>query len=409
MSPDTPTTPRQRRTAFAVLLAGVVCMGMGQTIVFAVLPPLARRIGLHDMQVLSIFMLSALCWVLTGPMWGRRSDLSSRRRYIMLGLSGFAFSTILFATTIQAGLDAVLTGGSLYILLISTRIIYGILGPATRAAGQAYIADRTPPTERTRGMAGFSAAFGIGAMIGPAFGGVVGAISPIAPLYAVAALAAGSVILVYFFLPEKTAPKERASSTRLSPFDPRIRAFLIYGSATAISMAIPVQFIGFYLIDRLGLNDAQALQFVGIALSASALASLFSQIVLVQRFRFSPALLMRTGPLLVFLGHSIIAFSAHIEPIVFGMLVAGAGAGMIMPGFVGGASLSVTSAEQGAVAGLSNSASASSFVVAPILGYAAYSIAPPALFSLTALICLAAAIYAFRSHEINSAYDRQAQ
>ncbi len=392
---ESPSSPRQRQIALGILLAGVVCMGMGQTIVFAVLPPLARKIGMGDFQVLSIFMLSAFFWVVIGPFWGRFSDLYGRRPFIVIGLSGFAISTTAFATVLHFGLAGALSGGLLYALLLGTRSIYGTIGCATPGAAQAYIADRTPPERRTAGMSAFSAAFGIGAMVGPAFAGAVVAIDPLAPLYAVAAAAACSVVAVWFFLPERTKPKERIAAPKLSPMDKRIRPFLIYGLATAIATAIPVQFIAFYFIDRLGLQSEDALQLVGVALSAAAMASLFSQLVLVQRFNLPPMTLMRVGPIIICIGHAIIAASTDVGPLVFGMLLSGLGAGMITPGFVGGASLSVSSDEQGSAAGLSNAAGASGFVFAPFLGQLFYSISPSALFIATAAICVTSAIYAF--------------
>lgn len=392
---ETPSSPRQRQIALMILLAGVVCMGMGQTIVFAVLPPIARKIGMGDFQVLSIFMLSAFFWVVIGPFWGRASDVYGRRPFIVIGLSGFAISMTAFATVLHFGLAGVLSGALLYALLLGTRSIYGTIGCATPGAAQAYIADRTPPERRTAGMSAFSAAFGIGAMVGPAFAGAVVAIDPLAPLYAVAAAAACSVAAVWFYLPERTKPKERAVMPKLSPLDRRIRPFLIYGLATAIATAIPVQFIAFYFIDRLGLQSEDALQLVGVALSAAAMASLFSQLVLVQRFNLPPMTLMRAGPIIICVGHAIIAASTDVGPLVFGMLLSGLGAGMITPGFVGGASLSVSSDEQGSAAGLSNAAGASGFVFAPFLGQLFYSISPSALFIATAAICVASAIYAF--------------
>ena len=389
------STPRQRQIALGVLLAGVVCMGMGQTIVFAVLPPLARTIGMGDMQVLSIFMLSALFWVLMGPYWGRRSDVFGRRPFIVIGLSGFAVSMTAFATVLHFGLEGAIGGFALYVFLLATRSIYGVIGSATPAAAQAYIADRTPPERRTAGMAAFSAAFGIGAMIGPAFAGAVVAIDPLAPLYAVAAAAACAVAAVYYFLPERTAPKERPERVTLSPLDRRIRPFLIYGLATAIATAIPIQFIAFYFIDRLSLQSEDALQLVGVALSAGAMASLFSQLVLVQRFNLPPMTLMRAGPILVAIGHAIIAASTMIGPLVFGMMLSGLGAGMLGPGFIGGASLAVRNDEQGSAAGLSNAAGASGFIFAPILGNFLYLVDPRALFLATASISAGCAVYAF--------------
>lgn len=393
---ETPSSPNQRALAMAILLAGVVCMGMGQTIIFAVLPPLARDIGMSNLEVLSIFMLSALWWVLLGPIWGRRSDAEGRRPFIVIGLSGFTVSMVLFATVLHFGLKGAISGALLYFLLLATRSIYGVIGAATPGAAQAYIADRTPPERRTAGMSAFSAAFGIGAMAGPAFAGAVVAIDPLAPLYAVAAAAFCAVIAVWRFLPERTAPKERAPRPKLSPMDRRIRPFLAYAMMTGVTTSIPIQFIAFYFIDRLKLESTDALQLVGVALSASAMASLFSQLVLVQRFNLPHTILMRTGPVLLCVGHAIIAASTMLGPLVFGMLLSGLGAGMLTPGYVGGASLSVTADEQGSAAGLSNAAGASGFIFAPLIGNVFYSISPSALFIATATMAAGCAVFAFR-------------
>jgi MFS family permease len=340
-------------------------------------------------------MLSALWWVLFGPLWGRRSDRVGRKPIIMTGLTAFAISMFAFASVLHFGVEGALSGVALYALLILTRSIYGVIGSATPGAAQGYIADRTSADERTGGMAAFSAAFGIGAMTGPAFAGALVAFDPLAPLYAVSAAAALSVLAVWRFLPEKTPPRERAQiAARLSPFDRRIRPFLAYGVATGLITAIPVQFIAFFMIDRMGLDRRQTLEYVGVALSASAMAALFAQLVLVQRFRLEPSLLMRVGPIVLCVGHAIVAFSSALGPIVFGMMLSGLGAGMLTPGYIGGASLSVGNDEQGSAAGLSNAAGASGFILAPIIGQALYQLGPPALFIGTAVVAAFCALYA---------------
>ncbi len=380
-------------------------MGMGQTIIFAVLPPLARELGLPDFQVLSIFMISALWWTLIGPIWGRMSDRFGRRRFIIAGFGAYAISMVLFATTLNAGLKGGLSGLFLYVVLISTRSIYGLFGSASPGAAQAYIADRTPPAERTKGMAAFAAAFGAGAMIGPVFAGVFSAFGAVAPLYAVALLAGASALMVFRFLPERTPPKERAPRPKLSPFDPRIRSHLIFGVATGLATAIPVQFISFYLIDR-GISPADAaLQSSSIVLAASAGASLFSQLVLVQRFKLQSADLLRFGPIALLVGHLLVAIApgatAGIGVVFAGMLLSGLGAGLILPGYVSGASLSVSQKEQGAAAGLSNAAGASGFILAPLAGTAVYTLSPQALFIATAGIGAGCALFAFLNKRLS--------
>ena len=79
---------------FALLFACLVSVGMGQSMLFSVLPPAARGIGLTPFQVSTIFATSASLWVFVSPAWGRRSDVAGRRRVMMIGLLGYALSLL---------------------------------------------------------------------------------------------------------------------------------------------------------------------------------------------------------------------------------------------------------------------------------------------------------------------------
>lgn len=400
-------SPRQpprgdRRFAIALLLAGVMCQGMGQTIVFAVLPPLARNLGLADIQVGFIFLLSSIFWVVLSPRWGRRSDRLGRKPFILLGLSGFSISMVLFASSIRLGLTGLLSGAALYVLIIATRSIYGLIGSAMPSAAQGYIADRTPAKQRTAGMAGFSAAFGLGAMLGPGLGGAAAAIGPLAPLYAVAALAGAMVIVLYFLLPEFTPPQSRTPRMRLKLGDERLRPFLIFGLAFGVINAVPIQTTAFYFIDVLKFDPKVATQFAGIGLMAASMASLFSQLVLVQRFNVQPNILMRAAPALMMAGHTLIIFSTDFGPMVFGLMLSGLGAGMAIPGYSAAASLSVGPDEQGAAAGLANSAGAAGFVVAPLAAFGLYTLSPQAPYLLTATMSAGLLVFAMMNRQIRA-------
>lgn len=401
--PSGPTSARARQVAIALLLVGAVAAGMGQTIVFSVLPPLAREIGLADIQVGLIFMISAICWVSLGPRWGRASDRRGRKAFILVGLVGFAVSTILFGATLRLGLAGALSGAPLYILLVLTRSLYGVFGSAGPPAAQAYIADRTSAADRTAGIAGFSAAFGLGAMLGPGFGAAASILGPVAPFFAMAGLTAIMGVTVFIFLPERSRPVQRKQAPRVKLTDRRLRPFLIFGLLFGVVNAIPIQTIGFYFIDRLGFSTDLAPQLVGVGLMGGAMASLFSQLVIVQRFRLEPRLLMRIAPVLFVLGHGLIWITAELGPVIFGMVLAGFGAGLAMPGFNAAASLSVTSDEQGGAIGLAGAAGASGFIISPLLGFGLYALAPQAPYIFT--MALAGALWAFAmsSREIGNA------
>lgn len=376
---------------------------MGQTIVFSVLPPLARDIGLSNFQVGAIFMISAGAWVFLGPRWGRRSDARGRKPFILIGMIGFAMSMTLFAGVIQLGLAGVLSGLPLYLLMIVTRSLYGIIGSAGPPAAQAYIADRTSRTDRTAGIAGFTAAFGFGAMLGPSFGAVTILIGPTAPFFAAALLAAAMSVTVFVFLPERTGPKERKRGARVKLTDARLIPFFAFALTFSIINAIPIQTIAFYFIDRLGFSTEAAPGYVSIGLTAGAMASLFAQLFIVQRLRFPPARLMRIAPALMVAGHTLIWLTGDLWPVVFGMLISGLGAGLAIPAATSATSLAVTPEEQGAAIGLANSAGAAGFIVSPVLGFWLYTFAPQAPYYFTTALAALLLVFAWKSAAVGNA------
>ncbi len=395
-----------RRAAFALLLVGALCAGMGQTIVFSVLPPLAREIGLSNLQTGFIFMVSACFWVIMGPIWGRTSDRRGRKLFVILGLIGFALSMTLFATSIRLGLVGALSGAPLFILIVATRSLYGMIGSAGPPAAQAYIADRTGAGDRTSGMAGFAAAFGLGAMLGPGFGAAAAVLGPVAPFYAMATLSAVMAASVFLFLPENTPPTARAARPRVKVFDPRLTPIMGFAAMNGVMVSIPMQTIGFYFIDRLGYSTAEAPQIVGVGLMGGAMASLFSQLVVVRRFRIEPRLLIRLAPAFFCAGHLLIWSVPVASMVIFGLVIAGFGAGLAQPGVDTAASLAVKEDEQGAAMGLVYSSGAFGFIISPFIGMTLYGLAPQAPYMFTMTLAICAGVFAWRSQTIGAARAR---
>ncbi|MEL6212790.1 MAG: MFS transporter [Pseudomonadota bacterium] len=392
--------PRMRPWAFTILLGGVFCMGLGQTVVFAVLPAVGRTLGFADFQVASIFMLSAVFWITMGPRWGRLSDAYGRRLFIILGIAGFVASMLLFTGAIQLGLSGVLNGVALYLIVLAMRCLYGLLGSAQPPAAQAYIADRTRAEERAKGLAAFAAAFGAGSTLGPAFAGLLSPYGLLAPLFGVAALGAFAGLLVFFLLPENTAPKERRASPRLSLTDGRFKTFLAIGLCGGAIGAIPIQMMAFFLIDVLALETTAALPKVSVALTAAAGAGLFAQLVLVGALSMTPRQLIRAAPIALALGHAGFVFFSSFPMLVVAAGVAGLGWGMLGPGYTAAVSLSVTPSEQGAASGLSNAAGASGFILAPPIGFFLYAFDPRAPFVMTSICAALLALFVWRSRRV---------
>jgi MFS family permease len=387
------STPAERRRSFVILFVSLVCMGAGQTVLFAILPPLSRRLGLTEVQTSTIFGVSALIWVFTSTYWGRKSDQWGRKPVMLIGLAAFAVSTALFASTLAAGLNNWLPAVWIFPLMIFSRSIYGTLGSGTSPASQAYVADRTIPSERLQGVATINAAFGLGSALGPGIAAMLAVIGVLAPFYFVALLAAASAAAIWFLLPERTPPvSHRQVQVALSWYDPRILPFVIFSVGLGIAGTVAIQTVGFFFIDVLHASNELAVQYNLIGQMASSMAALFAQLVVVQRFDFSAKQLTTFGLCAGFVSFALFLIAPTFGSLVFAMILSGLGFGIARPGFSAAASLTVSRHEQGAVAGIIGGASAAGFIFGPLIGEM-YRITPYLPYAFGAAMMLVLFVY----------------
>ena len=131
-----------------VLLATLVAVGMGHTVLFAVLAPLGRDIGLTEVQIASIISGSSITVFLCAPFWGRISDRWGRKKVMLVGLFGYAFGTVLFTTICESALMGLLAPLPAYIALIVSRMMHASLMSAAMPSASAYMADITDAAKR---------------------------------------------------------------------------------------------------------------------------------------------------------------------------------------------------------------------------------------------------------------------
>ena len=158
-------------TGSSWLKFGLFTVGLGQSFVFVLVPPLARDLGLSEVQTSSIFAISAVAWALTSAFWGRASDRYGRRNIAILGLIGYAVSLIALITPLFLVEKNILNLTLLFPALILGRLINGLLGSATRPASFAYVADITSKEKRTVKFARMESSFLVGTVVGPLVGG----------------------------------------------------------------------------------------------------------------------------------------------------------------------------------------------------------------------------------------------
>lgn len=322
--------------------------------------------NMPEWTVGAVFALSAALWVVMSPFWGRKSDRWGRKRVILMGVTTYGVSTVLFIAAVEANLAGLLSVWAAVLLMMLARGLFGLIGSGSFPAAQAYIADRTTPAERTRHITGIHSAFMIGLVLGPALGGLLVGISILAPLYVVAVIAFASAISLAVFLPERRPPQDRAVMPRLKLSDPRLVPFIVASVVMSICHASTMQTLGFFMIDTLNLNPETAAFHIGISLTAMALATLFVQLVGIRLLDPSPQQLMRAGTGVALIAFPVLLTTQSEIQTLGGMVLLGAGLGMLRPSIGTAASLVVKPGEQGAAAGLVMGAGSTGHVISSL-------------------------------------------
>jgi DHA1 family tetracycline resistance protein-like MFS transporter len=182
---------------FITIVVDVLALG----IIIPVLPKLVEGFLSGDTaRAAWIFGLFGTVWALMqfifSPVLGALSDRYGRRPVILISCFGLGLDYILMALA-----------PTLW-WLFAGRVISGITAASYPTAG-AYIADVTPPEKRAAGFGMIGAAWGVGFVMGPALGGLLGEVNPRLPFWVAAGLTLLNALYGLFVLPESLAPENR--------------------------------------------------------------------------------------------------------------------------------------------------------------------------------------------------------
>jgi DHA1 family tetracycline resistance protein-like MFS transporter len=195
------TKPGEGRAKVAFILIVILLDTLGIGLILPVLPRIIERFlhgnlaGASHTYGLFIALYSVMQFVFA-PIVGGLSDRFGRRTVILTSLAGAACDYVLLAFAPTLG------------WLFVGRILAGMTG-ASFAAATAYIADITPPEKRAATFGLIGAAFGVGFILGPGLGGLLGGINLRAPFLAAAALNLLNFVYGVFILPESLARENR--------------------------------------------------------------------------------------------------------------------------------------------------------------------------------------------------------
>lgn len=358
---------RKRQAAIPFVLITVLIDVLGIGLIIPILPELITRLSGGNASDSSaiygwfVAVYSAMQFIFA-PVLGALSDRFGRRPVLLVSLLG-------------AGLDYLLMAmaPTLWLLFLG-RVIAGITGASITVAN-AYIADVTPKEDRAKNFGLIGATFGIGFIIGPALGGVLGNIDLRLPFYAAAAMALLNWLYGWFVLPESLKPGNRKEFS-LNSFNP----LAMIGSLARypVVLGLTGTLVCIYLSQNM-MNSVWVLwtgvQFGWGPLQNGLSLALMGVTTAIVQGGLIRVLLPRLGERrAIITGVGIMTFSLFTygllsqEWVLYAVLMLGSLAGIAGPAIQGFVSGQVQANEQGSIQGALASVASLTGVVGPILG-----------------------------------------
>ena len=408
-NPPTPTAAKSS-IVFVFLVVLIDMIGFG--IIMPVLPELIVQITGDNLSTAAVhagwlaFAYAVMQFVF-GPIIGNLSDRFGRRPVLMGALAGYAIAYTLmgFAPTL--------------FWLFVARIVAGIMG-ASFSTAYAYVADVSPPDQRSQNFGLIGAAFGLGFIIGPALGGLLGEYGVRLPFFAAGALAALNLIFGFFMLKESLPVEKRRrfelaranAFVALQGLSGQSRVVLWYAMALLIWMVghivYPIVF-AFYTIEAFGWSMFT----IGVALALVGVGAALVQGVLIRYL--IPKIGERKSVIIGALGMAVsTAFYVVAGPeqgwLIFVAIPIGALQGLFQPSINGLMSKAVSDDTQGELQGAVASLQSIGSVVGPPMFtavFAFFTVAtapiylPGAPFGLAGLISLLALAVFLRGYSLH--------
>jgi DHA1 family tetracycline resistance protein-like MFS transporter len=201
--PHLPDLPHRRRAAAAFIFVTITLDMLAMGMIAPVLPQLITSfMGGNTASGAEMFGIFGTVWAVMqfgfSPLLGSLSDRFGRRPVVLLSNFGLGIDYMVMALAPTLG------------WLFVGRVVSGITSASVPTA-MAYIADVTDPKKRAEAFGMVSAAFGLGFVLGPALGGVLGNVSPRLPFWVAGGMSLLNAMYGLFVLPESLSKEHRGT------------------------------------------------------------------------------------------------------------------------------------------------------------------------------------------------------
>lgn len=354
----------ENKKAFTIIFLTVFIDLLGFGLVIPILPNYAKLLGASDFGFGLIAAVYSLLNFIFTPFLGAYSDRVGRKPIILISVFVNMIGYIIFAHA-----------NSLFLFVFS-RVLNGI-GSSNISAAQAYIADISSPENRTKMMGMIGAAFGLGFIFGPLFGGLIKASYGIEGVgYAAAAICLLNLASVYFLLPESNKNLNKEAPIKFVPINDYQKAF----SKPVLRELMWLWAI--YVLAFSAMNTVSALlwkeqygfdeKHIGYLFGIIGIASVIVQGGLVGRLNksFGEKKLLVIGTILMIIGLGTMPYVPHENFwfwVVINIAFVSLGNGCLSPSITALVSKVTPLEEQGRMLGLSQSIGSISRVLGPVM------------------------------------------
>jgi len=367
-----------KRPSLLIIFLSVFIDLIGFGIVMPLLPIYSKTFGAPGYLIGMIMASFSVMQFLFAPVWGRLSDRIGRRPVLLVSNAGSAIAYTIFA--LASGKD----GQTALMMILVSRIFAGLCG-ANLSVASAYIADVTTPEKRSKGMALIGVAFGLGFVLGPAFGSFAArAWGSQGPGWAAATFCALNFLFGCFVLVESRQPNSESAVKRPrwsnwvhTLRQPTVGLLVILYAVAIFSFACFETTYGL-LVRPLGYDEKS----VGYLIAYCGLVTVFVQGVIGRLVKmFGERKLIPASLVIGAVGLAMLPYMTSKFGILSGLAVVAIGFGINRAPSMGLLSILTPPGEQGATLGVAQSAGSLARILAPIFSASAfdYSHAAPYL------------------------------
>jgi MFS family permease len=375
-----------RKPSVLVIFLTVFIDLIGFGIVIPILPLYGKLYGANGFMVGLIIASFSVMQFIFSPIWGRLSDRIGRRPVLLMSLAGGAAAYGIFT------LASVMEGSAGLWLMLASRSFAGICGGNINVA-QAYIADITPPEQRSAKMGLIGVAFGLGFIVGPLLGVLSIPFGHAAPGLVATALCTANLMLAYFILPESWKPTSEHVIVR-----PRFGQWMHTLKQPQIGLLILLFFLATFCFacweTTLALFLQQTLHYdmrhVSALFAFSGVISAFIQGGMIKRLvkSLGESRLIIFSFIVMGISFVIMPLCGSLPMVLFAVALLSIGTSTNRPPTFGLLSILTPSAEQGANLGIAQSAGSLSRIVGPLFAGALFDAHPAMPYYICGVIAM---------------------